>query len=341
MNANQHRTRRPSAAARAEAAAWIARLHGPNRTREVEDGLRRWLEADAEHTVAFEALTDIWEKTARLSRGRSAVVSTGPRLSFARALAAMLLAAFVPHALFHGAYTAVVTTGIGQFRDLTLADGTRVRVDAETRLRVRYTRRSRQVVLLGGEAYFAVRHRASWPFSVTAAGDVIHDLGTEFDVRREDGVLAVTLVKGQVTVSAADPGAEEPQSRAGAATGRLARRFEPSADVVPALTLSPGERVTFDGSRVARVDWPRLAQVMAWEHHEVVLDNTSLGQAARELNRYSPQRIVIDDPAVAAIRVSGIVQAGASSSFVAAVAQAYRLRASHPAPQVIVLARDR
>lgn len=340
MNANHERTRRPSAAARAEAAAWIARLHGPNRTRDVEDGLRRWLEADAEHTAAFEALTDIWEKTARLSRGRTRVVSPGPRLSLARALLAMLLAAFVPHALFHGAYNAVVTTGIGQFRDLTLADGTRVRLDADTRLQVRYSRLSRHVELLGGEAYFAVRHRSSWPFSVTAAGHVIHDVGTEFDVRREGGVLAVTLLKGKVTVSAPAPGAEQPLSSAAGATGRLARDFEASP-LVPALTLSPGERVTFDGSRVARVDWPHLAQVMAWEHHEVVFDNTSLGQAAHELNRYSHQRIVIEDPAVAAIRVSGIVQAGASSSFVAAVAQAYQLGVSRPAPQVIVLARDR
>jgi transmembrane sensor len=48
---------KPSAAARAEAVVWVARLHGPNRTGEVEAGLRRWLADDPEHAAAFEQVT--------------------------------------------------------------------------------------------------------------------------------------------------------------------------------------------------------------------------------------------------------------------------------------------
>ena len=81
--------RKPSAAARAEAAAWVARLHGPNRTQEVEAGLRRWLADDPEHAAAFELLTDTWEKSARLRRRPIEQVATwerrGLRISFARA----------------------------------------------------------------------------------------------------------------------------------------------------------------------------------------------------------------------------------------------------------------
>ncbi|MHB1871733.1 MAG: FecR family protein [Steroidobacteraceae bacterium] len=339
MSASHTGKCRPSATARAEAAAWIARLHGPNRTREVEEGLRRWLQADAEHTAAFEVLTDIWEKTARLSRARkSTAPRTLARLSLARALLAMILVAFVGQGFFRGTYTEVVASGIGQFRTITLADGTRIRLDADSRLIIRYSRRARHVALADGQAYFAVTHRSTWPFVVTAAGHVIRDLGTEFDVRREGDVLAVTLVEGKVTVSAARADDPAVRRRDAAVPADFSAGLAASG-VEHALTLSPGERVTFEGTRAARVDWPRLGQVMAWEHREVVLDNTSLGQAVRELNRYSPQRIVIDDPAVAAIRVSGIVQAGASSSFAAAVAKAYQLSASRPARNVIVLAR--
>ncbi len=333
--------RRPSPAARAQAAAWIARLHGPNRTREVEEGLRQWLQADAEHTAAFEVLTDIWEKTARLSRAGSTTTPRAlARLSLARALLAMIVVAFMGQGFVRGEYTDVVTTGIDQFRTITLADGTRVSLDADSRLIVHYSRLARHVVLLDGQAYFAVRHRATWPFVVAAAGHLIRDLGTEFDVRREGDVLAVTLLEGKVTVSAVRAGTSGARRRDAAVSADLSGGLAASG-VAHALTLSPGERVTFAGTRAARIDWPRLVQVMAWEHREVVLDNTSLGQAALELNRYSHQRIVIDDPAVAAIRVSGIVQAGASSSFAAAVAKAYELSASHPAHNVIVLARGR
>ncbi|HEY8510139.1 MAG TPA: DUF4880 domain-containing protein, partial [Steroidobacteraceae bacterium] len=61
-------TGKPSAAARAAAAVWVARLHGPNRTREAEAGVRRWLAEDPEHAAAFELLTDTWERSARLRR---------------------------------------------------------------------------------------------------------------------------------------------------------------------------------------------------------------------------------------------------------------------------------
>src|SRR5581483_3291178 len=43
----------PSAATRAEAAAWIARLHGPNRNARVEEGCRRWMAEDTERATAF------------------------------------------------------------------------------------------------------------------------------------------------------------------------------------------------------------------------------------------------------------------------------------------------
>ena len=84
-----------------------------------------------------------------------------------------------------------------------------------------------------------------------------------------------------------------------------------------------------------------MAQVTAWEAGEVSLANTSLADAAAQLNRSSRQRIVIADPAVAAIRVSGIVQAGESASFAQAVAKTYGLRVVRPARDVIVLAPGR
>src|SRR5688572_33411955 len=47
--------------ARAEAAAWIARLHGPHRSPELEAGFRAWLESDPENGRQFERVTEVWE----------------------------------------------------------------------------------------------------------------------------------------------------------------------------------------------------------------------------------------------------------------------------------------
>lgn len=82
----------PSAIARAQAAAWFARLHGPNCTPEVEAGLRRWLEDDPERAAAFELVTDTWRKSARLRRRTPEEIlswkQSGLRLSFLRAVTA-------------------------------------------------------------------------------------------------------------------------------------------------------------------------------------------------------------------------------------------------------------
>lgn len=314
---------RRSARARAEAAAWIARLHGPGRTRETEEGLRRWLAEDPEHAAAFERLTDLWEAAAHLNRPRlgpsSTVGRSTARLGFARAAIAASVLALVVTGSRQRPHTDVISTGVGQLSRVALTDGTIIRVDADTRLLVRYGSRSRHVVLERGQAYFDVKHDSNWPFVVTAAGYRIRDVGTRFDVRSEGGVMSVTLIKGAVTVSS------------------VAAHAAAAANESRALSMVPGERLRFAGTGPPRVDWPSMRWVTAWERREVPLLDTSLAVAAAELNRYSRQRIVLADPAIGAIRVSGVVRAGDSAGFAEAVATANRLRVLHPLPDIILL----
>lgn len=80
MTAQLKKADKPSPALRAQAAAWVTRLHGPNRTEAVEDGLRCWLAESPEHKAAFELLTDTWEKSGRLRRRPSSASLVGRRL---------------------------------------------------------------------------------------------------------------------------------------------------------------------------------------------------------------------------------------------------------------------
>src|SRR5688500_9675305 len=72
----------PTPAEYAEAAAWIARLHGPNRTAGVERGLHRWLNGSPEHVAAFEAMNAAWEVTGKLPRASFPRVSRWQRLGY-------------------------------------------------------------------------------------------------------------------------------------------------------------------------------------------------------------------------------------------------------------------
>ena len=97
-----------------------------------------------------------------------------------------------------------VQTLTGMEYMLTLSDGTRVFLNAETKLRfpTRFTDKQRAVEL-DGEAYFEVKKDEAHPFIVKTGTVEIAVLGTSFNVRSYSGEnnIATTLVSGKVAVS--------------------------------------------------------------------------------------------------------------------------------------------
>jgi transmembrane sensor len=335
------RTEEPFAALRAQAAAWVARLHGPNRTEEVEAGLRRWLAESPEHKAAFELLTDTWEKSARLRRRPIDRVASwhkvGFRVSFSRAaIATMAVAAVAVLGTLFYLHTDAVVTAVGEQRTLTLDDGTRVYLNTNSRAVVHYDKKLRQVNLEKGEALFEVAKRPEWPFVVTAGDQQVTALGTAFIVRRDEKDLAVTLVEGKVTVSPVKFVSTAVPLRQGDGASRVPQRT-PDPDAVAIFTLSPGQRLTLANSAPPKVDRPPLERVTAWQRGQVAFDNTRLADAVTEMNRYSTVRLWVEDPSTASIRVSGIFRAGDSANFAQAVAKTYRLQVRNQAGEVILV----
>jgi len=309
---------KPSASIRAQAAAWVARLHGPNRTQEVEVGLRRWLAESPEHAAAFELLTDTWEKSARLRRRplEQAVSHklAGFTMSVSRAaLAAAVVAAITVVGTALYLRTDAVVTAVGEQRTLALEDGTRMYLNTNTRAVVRYTPEQREIVLDQGEALFEVAKNSKWPFVVKVGDRQVKALGTVFMVRRDDRNLAVTLVEGKVAVSPERPVSDD-----------------------RVVVLSPGQRLTVATSAPARIDLPRLDRVTAWQRGQVAFDDTPLVDAVAEMNRYSAARLVVEDPDAARIRISGIFRAGDSANFAEALARTYGLQVRHDGRDVVL-----
>jgi transmembrane sensor len=315
---------KPSATARAEAAAWIARLHGPNRDATVEEACRRWIADDPERAAAFELLTDTWEKSGQLPRRPIEKVRNsdlrGFHLSLPRALLATCAIAVVAVGITVLCLrTDGVSTVVGEQRTLTLQDGSRVYLNTNSRAVVRFDRQARRVELEKGEALFEVAQNSALPFIVTAGDRQVRALGTAFVVRRDPQQLAVTLVEGKVAVSG-----DSKQETARVAT----------ADV---FTLDPGQRVTFASGQPPKVDRPRLEKITAWQHGQVSLDNTTLADAVSEMNRYNRMQLVIEDPRVATIRISGVFRAGDSENFVQALVRTYHLQVQERGSGVIAV----
>jgi transmembrane sensor len=192
-----------------------------------------------------------------------------------------------------------------------LSDGSRVSLNASTSVEVSFSRGERRVRLERGEAYFEVARNASRPFIVEAGVHQVTAVGTAFVVRYEEDRTAVTLVEGKVAVAATRAYRQQAP--------------KPQQPVQPQM-LSPGQRLTFLGGRTPKLDQPRIDAVTAWRRGEVMLDQTVLADAVAEMNRYDERMLVIDDPGVAALKVSGIYHAGDSSGFAQTLAELYGLQ---------------
>lgn len=307
----------------AEAAVWIARLHGPNRSNHMERECRAWQARSAAHRLAFERGTDLWMDAAGVNRAAVAraaaarqpeTAARGGRFKawpFAAALTTVVLTGVLLFGPWWGRDT--YDTGVGEQRIVMLEDGTRMSLNTSTRVRVALDSHRRTVEVLGGEALFEVAKDASRPFVVRASGSEVTATGTAFVVRYTPALAGgrnavdITLVEGRVVVR-------------GAADGVL------STENVPAVEMVPGERLRVGAAVKPKVDRPRVDQVLAWKRGEAIFDNASLPEAVAEMNRYSPTPISLAGAdALGDLRVSGVFKTGDNLSFARAVAKLHGL----------------
>jgi transmembrane sensor len=316
----------------AEASVWIAKLHGEGRGRALEDGLRRWLHAHPENARAFELATEVWEESEKL---RSVVpfrplthVEHRPRWGGALRVAMACVLTLVIVGIVWFQYVGVVATAVGEQRQLVLEDGTRVFLNTDTRIVVKYDEKARRVELRRGEALFNVAKRSDWPFIVVAGDRQVKALGTSFVVRRDPERLAVTLVEGSVLVSPVVPVLPELVQPTLDAPGAIeqtpaATPLEPRSG--GEFKLAAGQRLIFNTGAATRLDTPSIDKTTAWRRGQVILDDTPLQAAIAEMNRYNETKLVVSDPDAAALPINGLFQAGDSTHFANAVAEAYGL----------------
>jgi transmembrane sensor len=310
MNTPQRNPSAPRRAARAEAAAWVARIHGPSRTPALEAAFKKWLAESADNAREFENVTEVWDAAKLVRTGGMPREGRWPRLnrSTRGALAATVfltfgLAAFSAYQLW---LADQYSTRVGEQRLLRLPDGTRISLNSDSRLEVEYDKAQRRVQLKRGEAYFEVAKARDRPFIVVAGTREVTALGTAFVVRYEKDQTAVTLVEGKVVVT---PSGTDLTNDVG----------------TPGIALAPGQRLTL-AAQSTRLDQPRIEAVIAWRRGEVVLDKTPLTEAIAEMNRYDEVKLVIASPEVGRLQVSGMYQTGDNIGFAQTVGKLYGLR---------------
>jgi ferric-dicitrate binding protein FerR (iron transport regulator) len=82
----------------------------------------------------------------------------------------------------------------------------------------------------------------------------------------------------------------------------------------------------------------RLEGASVWLRDEVILDGTPLAEAVARMSRYDRRRRMIVDPAIAAVRISGVYHTGNLELFAAMVARLYGFRVTHQDGRIHLLA---
>ena len=286
----------------AQASAWLARLQ----REEVgeADGLAfdAWLaaspanrEADGAALAAWhafdaqpdEVLDELAAEARRAARRPAARAPSGTRrwlVGGGMAIAAGLAVVAVAPSMLVSPTVQTYATAKGQHQRVTLADGSVVDLNAETRLTVRFARGERRVELGDGQAIFDIAHDEARPFTVEASGRAVRVLGTQFDVRNRSGDVTVTVARGRVQV----------RPVASSKTGQ-------------AFALGPGQRLAIGRTGMAEMTAVDAQEALGWRSGRLVYRGEPLAEVVADLNRQFVQQIEVTDPALARLRVTGVV----------------------------------
>lgn len=302
-----------------EAEAWFSRLLADDRGDRGD--FERWLHAAPAHAAAWDRTQALWERMGTFVQDEALsdcvrealepepdaetgrvhfaaddqVVPMFPRrqrptrrrFGFAHAAAAAIVvvavvAAAIVFAL-QGSSPQLYTTG-EHGSEISLADGSRVQMDIQTRLQTRFGWWHRNVHLLQGRAVFDVVHDGR-PFVVQVGAGRITVLGTRFQVDRRPDSVIVTLMRGSVSVELVKNHAQ--------------------------VQLQPGQQMSW---QVDTDHWSRrdvdTAIATSWTRGFLVFNATPLAQAITEINRYSTRKLHLADPSLGNLQLSGSFRLG-------------------------------
>jgi len=181
-------------------------------------------------------------------------------------------------------------TPVGGTDTIALHDGSHVTLNTDSKIRVEFGPGERSVALNQGAVFFEVAKDAARPFVVEAGGSRVTAVGTQFSIRRQSAEIQVVVTEGTVRI--------EPSLLPASAT--------PEGNSPRVLVTAGKVAQTANGRTIVRAQAEGEAErLLSWRSGYVSFENATLTEAVAEFNRYNARQIVIQDPSIATIRLSG------------------------------------
>ncbi|WP_446808988.1 FecR family protein [Methylomonas sp. 2BW1-5-20] len=302
-----------------QALAWFARLQADDVSDEARRQFEIWYHADPRHADAYDKSRKLWDllqqpakrvqqrlqadaaqtKTEPSPAGKGLGEGRLPAPASGRALHRVALGCLGLLLLVAGwrlpeqwqNWRSDYHTAAGQQLSVELADGSRLTLNTDTALVVRYSDSLRQIELLRGEAYFEVAPNKQRPFVVDGGQATARAVGTAYSVRKHADELSVVVSEGTVEVG---------------------------ADSAKAL-VHAAEQAEYRQGRLQAVAQLDNDDALAWRRRQTVFHRQPLTQVLEEVNRYRRGRIVAVNPQLAERVVNGVFNNGDPDAVLAAL----------------------
>lgn len=170
-------------------------------------------------------------------------------------------------------------TGVGQRRNLTLADGSQIQLNTDTAIDVFFDAMQRLIRLRSGEILIQTGKLGDpRPFFVETDDGRVQALGTRFSVHQLPGATRVGVLEDRVGIQPADVSAA-------------------------ARILQAGESADFDRRHIGLIQ-PFASSQVAWSNGQLIVLGARLGDVVDELQRYR-RGVLHCDARARDLRVSG------------------------------------
>ena len=288
----------PTPAQEQAALDWLSLLHDQPSSGD-QATFSRWLRADPAHVEAYAQAQVLWELSevparkladedalalqAYLNKMNIAKRSRAVRWSGALAMAACLLVMVSMGAGWQPSrwvdeLGADYVTAPGEVKTFTLADYSRVTLDADSAIAVDYSHGERHIQLRRGAGFFSVTHTGQ-SFVVQARGGEARVLGTQFEVRLQPAGAEVTVLSGRVGVTPSKQGQQQ--------------------------VLTAGQQVAYADGVADALHAVDGESRLAWRDGWLNYYKAPLADVVEDLRRYYPGRILLLNDEMGAKRVSG------------------------------------
>ncbi|QDX26881.1 DUF4880 domain-containing protein [Sphingomonas suaedae] len=317
-----------------QAADWFARMRGPDAEAH-RAAFEQWLAADPRHPEAYAVLESAWQETAVSGETKfaddRALEQYGPvfglimprvAVAAAAAAAALLVVLLWPAAQSsvspQAAMAQPMQTALGEIRTIDLPDGSKITLDTDSQVKVSFAEDVRSVELVRGRARFEVLPDPSRTFIVDAGNRQVAAREGRFDAAVLPGRVCVSAWRGPIDI----------RDRGAPITSAALFRLTPgqSLDFVPGESSAPQARPADKGSE-------------QWPAGMLVFHSTPLSDVLAETNRYSRKRILLGDPSLGALRVTGTFRPLPVDALATSLAAAFDLRTGAAPDGNIVLKR--